>query len=421
MTIIQGQVNNAVQAARASGSPSAMLLQLGELGISAVLPRFAALAWSGLLFYGANTAAQALSVDSTTFTGLAVGNPAGSGKNLVIVDIDDCAVGGGRECRNESDARLCGNGRFDHRQLDGPKGRPMLVGSPVDRQRQVGASGTLRGRPYRDSPHPRPTVDHSRHWHVGFLRKGHGRRCHHHSAWPDAYYRFVGRGDQLHLVGDMGRVAHLGAFSDDHSRPSKYRGKSNSRDGRARRAAAAAGRARSIGSATALCGTRLVWTRVLRLPSSHPASAFDQSSTFTGLAVGNPAGSGKNLVIIDVEIAQAAVGAAAVMLPRLGYATITALTTSNSSGPSGVSTIAGSGKNSIATVGSTATLLAAPTIIRPIMGQQWITGGTGMWSFYVKDTVDGAIVIPPGQILTIDSLVAAVTVLASVTWAELPV
>ena len=72
-------------------------------------------------------------------------------------------------------------------------------------------------------------------------------------------------------------------------------------------------------------------------------------------------------------------------------------------------------------MGSTATLLAAPTIIRPIMGQQWITGGTGMWSFYVKDTVDGAIVIPPGQILTIDSLVAAVTVLASVTWAELPV
>ena len=152
-----------------------------------------------------------------------------------------------------------------------------------------------------------------------------------------------------------------------------------------------------------------------------PQALSINSSTFTGLAVGNPAGSGKNLVIIDVEISQAAVGAAAVMLPRLGYATITALTTSYSSGPSGVSTIAGSGKNSIATVGSTATLLAAPTIIRPIMGQQWITGGTGMWSFYVKDTVDGAIVIPPGQILTIDSLVAAVTVLASVTWAELPV
>ena len=208
MTIIQGQVNNAIQASRASGSPSAMLLQLGELGISAVLPRFAALAWSGLLFYGANTAAQALSVNSTTFTGLAVGNPAGSGKNLVIVDI---------------------------------------------------------------------------------------------------------------------------------------------------------------------------------------------------------------------EIVQSAVGANAVMNPRIGYAATVALTTGSSTGPKGAPMLVGSTGGSTATVGASGTLGAVPTGLRPILGQQWITAGTGMWGFYAKDTVDGAIIIPPGQMLTIDSLVAAISCISSVTWAELPI
>lgn len=208
MTILQGQVASSLAAVRAQGEPTALQLQLGELGISAVLPRFAALAWSGLLFYGANTAAQALSV---------------------------------------------------------------------------------------------------------------------------------------------------------------------------------------------------------------------ASSTFTGLGIANPAGSGKNLVIVDVTIAQSAVGANAVMLPKLGSAATVALTTGSSTGPTGSSTLVGGGAGSIAKVGASATLGAAPVMIRPIMGQQWITAGVGMWSFYAKDTVDGAIIIPPGQMLTIDALVAAVSCISAVTWAELPV
>jgi hypothetical protein len=81
----------------------------------------------------------------------------------------------------------------------------------------------------------------------------------------------------------------------------------------------------------------------------------------------------------------------------------------------------GGTNTSVAKVGASATLGAAPTIIRPILGQQWITGGAGMWSFYAKDTVDGAIIIPPGQMLTIDALIAAVTCIAAVCWAERPV
>jgi hypothetical protein len=39
----------------------------------------------------------------------------------------------------------------------------------------------------------------------------------------------------------------------------------------------------------------------------------------------------------------------------------------------------------------------------------------------VKDEVAGAIIIPPGQMLTLDSLIAAVSVIAAFTWYESPV
>ena len=164
----------------------------------------------------------------------------------------------------------------------------------------------------------------------------------------------------------------------------------------------------------------LAWSGLVFYACNNAAQALSVgSSTFTGLAIGNPAGTSKNLIIIDVEISQAAVGAAAVMNPKLGWAPTVTLTATNTNGPT--STLIGSSTASVAKVGSAATLAAAPTIIRPILGQQWITGGAGMWSFYAKDTVDGAILIPPGQMLTIDSLIGAVSVLASVTWAELPI
>jgi len=166
----------------------------------------------------------------------------------------------------------------------------------------------------------------------------------------------------------------------------------------------------------------LAWSGQVFYGANTAAQALSvASTTFTGLAIGNPAGSGKNLVIIDVTCAQAAVGANAVMNPKLGYAATVALTTGSSTGPKGLPTLVGTGGSSVATVGASGTLGAAPTIIRPLMGLQWITGGAGMWNLYVKDEVAGAIVIPPGQMLTIDALIAAVTVIAAATWAELPI
>lgn len=85
--LFQGQVEQAVTALRSSGTPNIQQLQLGELAVSEVLPRYGALAWSGLVFSVGQTAAAALTAVGTTTTGLTLWNPLGSGKNLMLIDV----------------------------------------------------------------------------------------------------------------------------------------------------------------------------------------------------------------------------------------------------------------------------------------------------------------------------------------------
>lgn len=144
------------------------------------------------------------------------------------------------------------------------------------------------------------------------------------------------------------------------------------------------------------------------------------SSTFTGLAVANPANSGKNLMILDVTCALAA-AIPGVTTPVLGYAATVALTTGSSTGPKGLPVLVGTSGSSVANVGASATLGAAPTVLRPLIGGQWVTGTTGVGNFYTKDEVAGAIIIPPGQLICIQALVGALGVVGAITWAELPV
>lgn len=66
-----------------SGSPVTQL-PFAELGVSELLPRLYALGWSGQIFSAANQAAQAISVAlATTYTGIGIYNPIGSGTILV--------------------------------------------------------------------------------------------------------------------------------------------------------------------------------------------------------------------------------------------------------------------------------------------------------------------------------------------------
>lgn len=83
---VSGQVG-LVPNNRTSGSPTALQLPLGELGVSEIMPRYAALAWSGLLFT-ARAALQATSLVTTAMVGLQLTNNT-STRNALIM-----AVGG---------------------------------------------------------------------------------------------------------------------------------------------------------------------------------------------------------------------------------------------------------------------------------------------------------------------------------------
>lgn len=85
--LIQGQVEQSITALRQAGPANLQLLQLGELGVSEVLPRYGALTWSGLVYSVGQTAAAALTAVGTTTTGLTLWNPLGSGKNLMLIDV----------------------------------------------------------------------------------------------------------------------------------------------------------------------------------------------------------------------------------------------------------------------------------------------------------------------------------------------
>jgi hypothetical protein len=165
------------------------------------------------------------------------------------------------------------------------------------------------------------------------------------------------------------------------------------------------------------------WTGFLYTIGHTAAQALSvNSTTFTGLAVANPAASGKNLVIVDASVAVAAVLANVAMVPRLGYAAIVALTQGNASSTKGLPALVGTSGGSVALCGASASLTAAPTTLRPLAGLQWVTGAGGAGAqLYAKDEVAGAIIIPPGQMLTLDALVAACSVIGSFSWLELPI
>jgi hypothetical protein len=154
------------------------------------------------------------------------------------------------------------------------------------------------------------------------------------------------------------------------------------------------------------------------------------SSTYTGLVVQNPAGSGKNLIIQEViyspTIAFTAVGAVI-----LGWGGTTsagvpvALTTGNSSGPAGLSAIVGANSSSVAKVGASCTwavngAAAAPTFLRPLFSMQFSGTVASETIAVCKDEVAGSVIVPPGVQIGIEAITTATTGIGYISWIELP-
>ena len=144
------------------------------------------------------------------------------------------------------------------------------------------------------------------------------------------------------------------------------------------------------------------------------------------LTVWNPTGSGKNLVLIDAAIALTTqtFAAVAVGVELGGLANTTAPSTVTAVGPN--NNFIGSGTVAVAKSYSQATLAATPFAIRHIatFALDLNTSVSALNSpAMLKDEMAGAVIVAPGSLVNIFGVgtPADVTVVASMTWAELPI
>jgi hypothetical protein len=148
------------------------------------------------------------------------------------------------------------------------------------------------------------------------------------------------------------------------------------------------------------------------------------NTTATGLILINPLGSGKNLWVIDIAIAESA--AITSVVPAVGLAANVvpvALTSYTLTTPLTIQpTLLGSVSNSVARLCSAATLPSTPVYVRSIWGaiDFGTAPGNGSPNPYVRDEVAGAIGVSPGCSISL-SATAAISLISSITWLELPV
>lgn len=137
------------------------------------------------------------------------------------------------------------------------------------------------------------------------------------------------------------------------------------------------------------------------------------ATTFTGLAIANPSTSGVNLVLRRFQVAQVAVGAAAIVGVMVGTgAAAGALTVRNCK-------VGGAASVTTASAGAT---IATPVLER-VVGQVGSLATTGYGLMQGIDArLDGGLIIPPGYYAASYTTIATTTSLIfGFIWEEAPV
>lgn len=157
----------------------------------------------------------------------------------------------------------------------------------------------------------------------------------------------------------------------------------------------------------------------------YPAAALAAASaTVLGaFALFNPANSGKNLVLLDLETELVSFTASTTPLQVAMLAIPNQTPTSVGAGNTPINNLIGSGNTSIAKTYVSGTTVAAPTTSFRLMASFYADLAAGDVQGLYKDEVAGAVIIAPGSgiqlvaIATVPTHTAAV----SMTWAEVAV
>lgn len=146
------------------------------------------------------------------------------------------------------------------------------------------------------------------------------------------------------------------------------------------------------------------------------ATSVALSTTQTGFTLTNPFGSGKTLVVLNINIAQSVAPAAAGTFVAIANVNPIAAAVTQTTpltvrkGNLGVSAVA------VGLAASAVTLPAAPVVVRPIGGGALATGG--VQSMFINDRIEGALCVAPGCALSIATLTTATTAIIGMTWEE---
>lgn len=161
--------------------------------------------------------------------------------------------------------------------------------------------------------------------------------------------------------------------------------------------------------------------------ANFPAAAFAApSATALGaFALFNPSGSGKNIVLLDVQVALTAWTLVTTTTAAIGILFIPnqTPTSTSSSGFAASTNLIGNGAASIAKGYVSGTTVGAPVLANRIVGTFVLATAVGFGDLSVVDHIDGAVIIAPNsgiQVQAVSGTEADITGIVGLTWAEIP-
>jgi hypothetical protein len=141
------------------------------------------------------------------------------------------------------------------------------------------------------------------------------------------------------------------------------------------------------------------------------------SATATGLVLSNPAGSGKNLVLLKVDVALASLPAGQSNLILTANTNPSAAATVHTTPITPKNCLLG-GATGVGLVDSAATLPVAPTILKPITGVAATVAASTSFPPLISVDIGGEYIVAPGCTISLQCLTTAISVVAGFTWEE---
>lgn len=157
--------------------------------------------------------------------------------------------------------------------------------------------------------------------------------------------------------------------------------------------------------------------------NSATATISLAGTAMTGMTVHNPAGSGKNIVLLEVCIAIGAIPAAASLLV-LGQAAVPASTAVTHTAALSIynALVTGAADTRTLTKADSSSTTPSLVVCRVFGGGTPAASNTITMPPFIKDEVAGALVFGPGTVFGIATITTALlTSMVSMTWAEEPI